>query len=273
MKRKKRDKAKSFRVPLSTDAVALLKQMESIKRSEYVFPGTYSPRWGTSAAHIDGNTVLRVAKQIAYFISPEGMAELAAQEPLSSRPLGEQSMTRKELDAHRHARLKRGGDITVHWFRAAFRTWADEETSIDHDVKEMALAHTIRNETEGRYRRGDLFEKRIGPMQMWADYCSGRSNDEKVIPLRPAATKVIPLIPAAAKAEASAQAGNPRAGRRPIGEVAMSDAERQRRRRAALKAQSAQGSDDPRGEPLSAVELVRRMRERRSAASKAQKLA
>jgi hypothetical protein len=34
----------------------------------------------------------------------------------------------------------------------------------------MALAHTITNQVEAAYRRGDLIEKRRELMQAWADY-------------------------------------------------------------------------------------------------------
>lgn len=34
----------------------------------------------------------------------------------------------------------------------------------------MALAHTIQNQVEAAYRRGDLLDKRKALMQEWADY-------------------------------------------------------------------------------------------------------
>jgi|UPI0001B2706D hypothetical protein len=34
----------------------------------------------------------------------------------------------------------------------------------------MALAHTIQNQVETAYRRGDLLDKRKALMQEWADY-------------------------------------------------------------------------------------------------------
>jgi hypothetical protein len=34
----------------------------------------------------------------------------------------------------------------------------------------MALAHTITNQVEAAYRRGDLIEKRRELMQAWGDY-------------------------------------------------------------------------------------------------------
>lgn len=62
--------------------------------------------------------------------------------------------------------------LTVHGFRSSFRDWAAEATSAPAEVVEMALAHTIQNEVEAAYRRGDLLEKRRDLMQAWADYAS-----------------------------------------------------------------------------------------------------
>jgi len=60
--------------------------------------------------------------------------------------------------------------LTVHGFRSAFRDWAAEATSFPSEVVEMALAHTIGNQVEAAYRRGDLLEKRRELMQAWAAY-------------------------------------------------------------------------------------------------------
>ena len=61
--------------------------------------------------------------------------------------------------------------LTVHGFRSTFRDWAAEETNFPSEVVEMALAHTIENEVERAYRRGDLFQKRRTLMDAWAAYC------------------------------------------------------------------------------------------------------
>jgi integrase len=73
--------------------------------------------------------------------------------------------------------LKRMGrtGLTVHGFRSSFRDWASECTSFPRDVCEMALAHTIPNQAEAAYRRGDLIEKRRILMDEWAKYCAAKS--------------------------------------------------------------------------------------------------
>ena len=63
-------------------------------------------------------------------------------------------------------------DVTVHGFRSGFRDWAAECTGYAHEVCEMALAHTISNQAEAAYRRGDLFDKRRRLMDDWATYCA-----------------------------------------------------------------------------------------------------
>lgn len=65
-------------------------------------------------------------------------------------------------------------DITVHGFRSTFRDWAAETTNFSREVAEMALAHTIKDDTEAAYRRGDLLDKRRALMGLWADYCGGK---------------------------------------------------------------------------------------------------
>jgi len=68
-------------------------------------------------------------------------------------------------------RMERG-DLTVHGFRATFRTWAGECTHYPRETLEAALAHTLKDKTEAAYARGTLFEKRRLLMSDWAAYCA-----------------------------------------------------------------------------------------------------
>ncbi len=74
-------------------------------------------------------------------------------------------------------------DVTVHGFRSSFRDWASERTNYPREVCEMVLAHTIGNEAEAAYRRGDLFEKRRRLMADWAKHCDNVKSAGKVIPM------------------------------------------------------------------------------------------
>lgn len=62
------------------------------------------------------------------------------------------------------------GHITAHGFRSSFRDWTAEETDTPNIVAEKALAHTIPNEAEAAYRRGELLKKRRVLMDQWASY-------------------------------------------------------------------------------------------------------
>ena len=68
-------------------------------------------------------------------------------------------------------------DVTVHGFRSSFRDWAGEETSFSREVAEAALAHTVGNEVERAYRRGDALEKRRRLMDAWAAFLEGTEAD------------------------------------------------------------------------------------------------
>lgn len=65
-----------------------------------------------------------------------------------------------------------GAPVVPHGFRSTFSDWASERTAYSHEVREMALAHTIKNKAEAAYRRGDLFEKRRRMMGDWARFCA-----------------------------------------------------------------------------------------------------
>ena len=75
------------------------------------------------------------------------------------------------------------GEYTVHGFRSAFRDWVSEETNFPSEIAEQALAHSVGNEVERAYRRGDVLEKRRGMMEAWANYLSQKQS-EKVVRLK-----------------------------------------------------------------------------------------
>ena len=82
--------------------------------------------------------------------------------------------------------LKRMGqsDLTVHGFRTTFRDWTAEQTNYPREVAEMALTHTVSDNVEAAYRRGDLFDKRKRLMTDWGKYCGIPSTPEEVVPIR-----------------------------------------------------------------------------------------
>lgn len=66
-----------------------------------------------------------------------------------------------------------GRTVTLHGFRSTFRDWIGERTYTPNHVAELALAHTIKSDTESSYRRGDLLEKRAPLMEQWAHFVEG----------------------------------------------------------------------------------------------------
>jgi integrase len=77
-------------------------------------------------------------------------------------------------------------DTVPHGFRASFRTWATERTSIPHEVIEQALAHVVSDATVRAYKRTDLFDRRRKLMDAWARYCAAPALEGEVVPLRSA---------------------------------------------------------------------------------------
>ncbi len=69
-----------------------------------------------------------------------------------------------------------GRRVTTHGFRSTFSTWASECTEHPAEVREMALAHTIKNLVEAAYRRGDLFDKRRALMVDWGAFCASSAR-------------------------------------------------------------------------------------------------
>lgn len=137
---------REHRVALSNDAIDLLQSLPIRANSDYVFP---TPR----------NVILTMSNN---------------------------AMRKVCIDMH-DAAIKAGAKgwvdpkenhrrIVPHGFRSSFSDWASEVSNHNHEVKEMALAHTLDSKVEAAYRRGDLFQKRIALMQDWADFIYQRKK-------------------------------------------------------------------------------------------------
>jgi integrase len=128
------------RVPLSNEAVAVLKSMKrQHAKSTIVFPGS------------------------------------KLREPLSNMAMAEAVKRMNEKREARGAALfvdpkQNNSPITVHGFRSTFKDWVSERTNYPNIVSEMALAHKIDDKVEAAYRRGDLFAKRARLMRDWAAF-------------------------------------------------------------------------------------------------------
>jgi integrase len=124
------------RVPLSTQAVALLMQI--------------------CPSEVDPDALL--------FPGKEG-------QPLSDMTISKAIKTLNAGPQPRWVDRKQGNaPVVPHGFRATFRTWAMEVSSHDRVVCELALAHAVGDDVEAAYARGELMEKRARLMQEWADF-------------------------------------------------------------------------------------------------------
>jgi hypothetical protein len=59
-----------------------------------------------------------------------------------------------------------------HGFRSTFRTWGQNETSIEREVLEYCLHHIEDGEAELAYARGDIWEKRKAALSAWGTFCN-----------------------------------------------------------------------------------------------------
>jgi integrase len=74
--------------------------------------------------------------------------------------------------------------VTVHGYRASFKTWCEERTSFPSHIIELSLAHKVHTDVEKSYLRSDLIDKRARLMQAWCDYLVNPPAAGEVVPLR-----------------------------------------------------------------------------------------
>lgn len=74
-------------------------------------------------------------------------------------------------------------NVTVHGFRSTFRDWAGDIAHHPREAVEKALAHAVKDQTEGAYWRSDMFDKRRALMNDWAKYCALPKRDASVTDL------------------------------------------------------------------------------------------
>lgn len=72
-------------------------------------------------------------------------------------------------DAFRELLRRLGVQATPHGFRSSFRDWC-AEGGHPRELAEAALAHAVGDKVEAAYARTDLYERRRGVMEAWAEY-------------------------------------------------------------------------------------------------------
>ncbi len=140
--------SREHRVPLSTAAVELLKQVPRFADSEYVFP---APRGGK----LSDMTLSAAMKRL--------------------------HQANEKTDGDGFVDRVSGRPAVPHGLRSTFRDWVGERTGFPGDLAEMALAHKVASDVEAAYRRGQMTDKRRPLMQAWADFCSGVETEANVL--------------------------------------------------------------------------------------------
>nr|WP_183964029.1 integrase arm-type DNA-binding domain-containing protein [Sagittula marina] len=126
---------REHRVPLTSEAVALLEVLQRHYGNPLVFP---APRGG----ELSDMTLSATMKRLHKADVEAGGAGFV--DRVSKRP------------------------AVPHGLRSTFRDWVAERTTYPGDMAEVALAHKVGNAVEASYRRGDMVEKR---RSMMADWC------------------------------------------------------------------------------------------------------
>ena len=134
---------REHRVPLSEQALRLVRAQQEVSFCSFVFPSPNRPR------------------------DPEADGAALSDMALTA-VMRRMALTQKAVP---------------HGFRSTFRDWVSETTTHSNEVAEMALAHSIRNRVEAAYRRGDLFGKRRQLMQEWADFVLRQQPSPNVVPI------------------------------------------------------------------------------------------
>lgn len=65
---------------------------------------------------------------------------------------------------------REGYEARPHGFRATFRSWAEDQTNTDYDVKEAVLGHIVDTNVVRAYQRSDRLDKRLELMTAWEGY-------------------------------------------------------------------------------------------------------
>lgn len=139
---------REHRVPLSAQAVALLKALPRFAGSPLAFPAAR----GGELSDMTLSAGMKRLHKADIEAGGEGYADRESKRP-----------------------------AVPHGLRSTFRDWVAEKTNFAGDMAEVALAHKVGNAVEAAYRRGDMVEKRRAMMTAWADYLSGTARVDNVL--------------------------------------------------------------------------------------------
>ena len=155
---------REHRVPLTVEAVKLLKALPRMKGTDLVF---FAPRGGM----LSDVTILAVMRRMQETeLKRLVVADKASGQKAPTGPTG-------------YVDSRSGRAAVPHGLRSTFRDWCAEQ-GIDRDMAELALAHSVGSEVERAYRRTDMIERRRGLMEAWGRFVRGEGVGEKVVQLR-----------------------------------------------------------------------------------------
>ncbi len=132
-----------LRIPLAERAIEIMRELNKAPSSKFVFPAQRDRPLSNMA-------MLTLLKRMNRGSKPRWV------DPVSKRP------------------------ITVHGFRATFRTWAEESTGFPAAVIEKKPCRPAGTQVERAYRRTDVLAKRRELMQAWANWCEPRDGSNIV---------------------------------------------------------------------------------------------
>jgi integrase len=142
-----RMKAKrEHRVPLSAEALAVLRVLPRVAGCDLVFPGQ-------RARPLSDMSLLAVMRRMQE--AEEAAGRKGWLDPRSGRA------------------------AVPHGLRSTFRDWAAER-GVERELAEICLAHSVGSEVERAYRRADMLERRRAVMGRWAGFLEGREGGEVV---------------------------------------------------------------------------------------------
>ena len=132
---------RAHRVPLTQEAVAILKSLPQMVDSPFVF---FAPRGG-ALSDMRISAVMRRMQEAEEKAGRDGFLD-----PQNKRP------------------------AVPHGLRSTFRQWAAEQ-GFPRDMAELALAHFVGTEVERAYQRSDMLERRRDMMAAWAAFLRGEA--------------------------------------------------------------------------------------------------
>jgi integrase len=138
---------REHRVPLTPEAVALLKALPRFENTDVVFA---APRGG----------------EFSDMALPQAMRRMHETETKAGRK--------------GWADPRSGRPAVPHGLRSTFRDWVAEHTDYPREMAEIALAHNVGSEVERAYRRSDMVDKRRAMMAGWGWFLRGNTTSKVV---------------------------------------------------------------------------------------------